>query len=77
MKLAERLRHTIADEAIAHPASTHGIVTVSIGVAVAAAAPGDRTTRALLARVDDALARAKARGRNRVETAAWPLAATG
>lgn len=77
MKLAERLRHAIADEAIAHPASTHGIVTVSIGVAVAAAAPGDRTTRALLARVDDALARAKARGRNRVETAAWPLAAAG
>lgn len=77
MKLAERLRHAIADEAMAHPASTHGIVTVSIGVAVAAAAPGDRTTRALLARVDDALARAKARGRNRVETAAWPLAAAG
>jgi len=77
MKLAERLRHAIADEAIPHPASTHGIVTVSIGVAVAAAAPGDRTTRALLARVDDALARAKARGRNRVETAVWPLAAAG
>ncbi len=77
MKLAERLRLAIADEAIAHPASTHSIVTVSIGVAVAAAAPGDRTTRALLARVDDALARAKARGRNRVETAAWPLAAAG
>ncbi len=77
MKLAERLRLAIADEAIAHPASSHGIVTVSIGVAVAAAAPGDRTTRALLARVDDALARAKARGRNRVETAAWPLAAAG
>ena len=77
MKLAERLRHAIADEAMPHPASTHGIVTVSIGVAVAAAAPGDRTTRALLARVDDALARAKARGRNRVETAVWPLAAAG
>ncbi len=74
INLAERLRGAIVDQAIPHDASHYGIVTVSIGVAVAVAAPGDRTARALLIRVDDALARAKAKGRNRVETAAWPLA---
>jgi len=66
---AERLRATVEELALTHPASGIApVVTISLGVAWANPAPsGD--WRAVLAAADAALYRAKQRGRNRVELA--------
>jgi diguanylate cyclase (GGDEF)-like protein len=67
---AERLRATIEELGLPHPASgVAQVVTISLGVAWAQPTPsGD--WRAVLAAADAALYRAKAGGRNRVEAAA-------
>jgi diguanylate cyclase (GGDEF)-like protein len=67
---AERLRATIEELGLTHPASgVAPVVTISLGVAWAHPAPsGD--WRAVLAAADAALYRAKEGGRNRVELAA-------
>jgi two-component system, cell cycle response regulator len=63
--VAERLRQAVANEPFAIRASDDRLpITVSIGVASAAAAGDDRDR--LLTRADDALYRAKADGRNRI-----------
>jgi len=67
---AEKLRATIEELALPHPASSvAAVVTISLGVAWAHPAPsGD--WREVLAAADAALYRAKERGRNRIEVAA-------
>lgn len=67
-KVAEKLRHTIADHRFEGP----GSITASFGVAQLA--PGE-DSRSLAQRVDEALYRAKALGRNRVES--WGAAEHG
>lgn len=64
-KVAEKLRHTIADHRFEGP----GSITASFGVAQLA--PGE-DARQLAQRVDEALYRAKALGRNRVEAQPAP-----
>jgi diguanylate cyclase (GGDEF)-like protein len=64
MLIAEKVRCAVAALAIVHEKSTHGIVTVSIGVA--SAMPADpQSASAMLRAADQALYRAKAAGRNR------------
>lgn len=68
-KVAERIRAAIAALAIPHARSSIGHVTVSLGVA--SADRGQQTrVEDLLASADQALYRAKSRGRNTVEAAA-------
>ena len=63
--LAERLRQAVSDLALAHEAQAGGIVTISLGVAVAE--PSSCTEAGtLLAAADDALYQAKRGGRDRV-----------
>lgn len=67
--LAQRLRAAVEALRVAHDGRPHG-VTVSVGIATwAPAGPGahDPGDDALLKRADEALYRAKAAGRNRVE----------
>jgi diguanylate cyclase (GGDEF)-like protein len=61
--LAEEVRATIAERAFVHE-GVHVAVTASVGVAT-----DERSPERLLKRADDALYRAKALGRNRVEFA--------
>jgi diguanylate cyclase (GGDEF)-like protein len=67
--IADRIRHEVVGLAIPHDASTVApVATVSIGVA--STTPGvEATAASLLAAADEALYRAKAKGRNRVELA--------
>lgn len=71
---AERVAHTLraAVEALAapHEGSPHGIITASLGVATASGRVGRNLTMpdGLLVGADGALYRAKAGGRNRVES---------
>ena len=64
LHVAERLLSAVHALAIEHPASPHGVVTVSIGVASAVA--GDQPAAELVAQADAALYEAKRRGRNQV-----------
>jgi two-component system, cell cycle response regulator len=61
--LAERLREVVEQLAIPHPASPHGIVTVSLGVADCR---GSEHPAEVVAAADRALYEAKAAGRNAV-----------
>lgn len=69
--LAERLRGAVQELGTVHPASGRE-VTASIGVATARRVRGS-DPEALLLAADQALYRAKAAGRNRVETGRLPL----
>jgi diguanylate cyclase (GGDEF)-like protein len=65
LAVAQRLSQCVKDLSLPHEASTHGIVTVSIGVATVA--PSESSAPAsLLAAAEDALRAAKTAGRNRV-----------
>ena len=64
---ADRMRESVAALKLHNPGSPLGVVTISVGVAVAL--PGQPLTReALIERADQALYRAKNSGRNRVCT---------
>jgi two-component system chemotaxis response regulator CheY len=62
-RVMERVRLEV--ERLAEPAEASGVVTVSIGVS--SLRPDDESPEAWLRRVDEALYKAKANGRNRVE----------
>jgi two-component system cell cycle response regulator len=64
-RAAERLRAVIVDLAVPHPEGEN----ISISIGVAALAGHEMAAAELLARADQALGRAKAKGRNRVEVA--------
>ena len=65
VRVAEACRHSLEHLGMSHPSPERRVVTMSIGVA--ANVPGeDDTLDTLLARADEALQAAKARGRNRV-----------
>jgi diguanylate cyclase (GGDEF)-like protein len=67
----ERLRHVIAELAIAHPSNTpHGVVTVSLGAVLMTSDDLAATDDEWLARADVALYEAKSGGRNRLVVAA-------
>ncbi len=68
-RIAERLRHAIADSTIALPAGGSTTVTASFGVATSSGGEDDDV---LLAIADEALFRAKRAGRNRVSVAPDP-----
>lgn len=74
LALAELLRGAVRALDMAHPASLHGAVTVSIGVATVRPEAGAAAIAPLLAAADGALYRAKAGGRDRVAAAAAPPA---
>jgi diguanylate cyclase (GGDEF)-like protein len=63
--LAECIRRDVEVLAMPHTGSPHGVVTVSLGVATAAAEELE-SVDALLSLADSALARAKEEGRNKV-----------
>lgn len=65
LRLAELVRHSVEALAMEHAPSTHGVVTISGGVAVAIP-DGSMAMESLLHNADEALYRAKAQGRNMV-----------
>lgn len=69
LQMAERLRAAIEDMHMPHEFTPPGVVTASIGVAVAGS-QGPASLEALIGQADAALYRAKQSGRNRVEMAA-------
>jgi diguanylate cyclase (GGDEF)-like protein len=69
VQVAELIRESVARRAMVHDHHSHGIVTVSIGVALSDA-PDVQSLAELIARADRALYRAKAEGRNAVSVAA-------
>lgn len=67
-RVGEKIREAVAALGLQHPVSPLGSLTISVGVAIDAPdAAGDH--EALIRRADEALYRAKALGRNRVEIA--------
>ncbi len=70
-ELAERLRRAVADE---HVATAAGPVSVTVSAGFAVGEPGTTAPEVLIEAADQALYRAKARGRNRVERAGGDLA---
>lgn len=67
VEVAERIRLAVRDAGIPHEDAPEGMLTVSIGVAVAAPSPGGSVDpRVAIAEADKALYRAKHRGRDRV-----------
>ncbi len=64
--VAEEIRAAVEDCRLVHAGSPHGLVTVSIGCSSQRLAP-DSTSNPLLQAADDALYRAKAADRNRIE----------
>ena len=69
LRLADDARAAVAALHMPHAVSSHGIVTVSIGVAFLTPLPG-QSSELLLRRADQALYNAKRSGRNRVTSAA-------
>ncbi|MTW20265.1 diguanylate cyclase [Allochromatium palmeri] len=67
LRVAERIREAVSGLGIWHPASSCGIVTISIGVAEEPGSTSDLDHESLIRRADEALYRAKELGRNRVE----------
>jgi two-component system, chemotaxis family, response regulator WspR len=68
LQLAEGCRGALDRLALPHPDASHGVVTMSVGVA--STVPGEHMTlEALLAQADEALYDAKRGGRNRVVAA--------
>ena len=67
--MAEMIRAEVQALAIPHAGSSTGMVTISVGVAVAHPGRDAATAGALLAAADAALYRAKSAGRNRIECA--------
>ncbi|MDM0085899.1 MULTISPECIES: diguanylate cyclase [unclassified Variovorax] len=65
LALAGEIQRAVEALGIPHPASTHGVVTVSIGIA-AMGQVHPRTPSSLVEAADAALYRAKDRGRNRI-----------
>ncbi|BCU07953.1 diguanylate cyclase [Allochromatium tepidum] len=72
LRVAERIRESVSGLGMWHPASPRGIVTISIGVAEEAGGNADPDHESLIRRADEALYRAKERGRNRVEAHGTP-----
>jgi diguanylate cyclase (GGDEF)-like protein len=68
--IAERMRESVAAEAMAHPGQPEGIVTISLGTARMKPAL-DATPTTLVAAADDALYEAKSRGRNCVRATSF------
>jgi two-component system, sensor histidine kinase LadS len=66
MSVAETIRARIEALCLPHTKSPMGVVTASVGVAVATA-DGTETVQALMATADKALYKAKTSGRNRAE----------
>jgi diguanylate cyclase (GGDEF)-like protein len=67
VSVAERLRHTVEELEIPHSAEApFEVITISAGVAAVAGHDG-KTADKLLNEADDALYKAKAAGKNRVE----------
>jgi diguanylate cyclase (GGDEF)-like protein len=66
MAVAERVRRAVADMLFPHAASSHGMVTISAGVAAMTPRRGDDTPAVLVEMADKALYAAKSQGRNRV-----------
>jgi diguanylate cyclase (GGDEF)-like protein len=73
LRVAERIREAVSGLGMWHPASPRGIVTISIGVAEEHASTQDPDHESLIRRADEALYRAKERGRNRVEVHGAPV----
>jgi diguanylate cyclase (GGDEF)-like protein len=71
LAIGEIIRQAVTGLQVVHPGSPFGVVTISIGVAVDDS--GSLDDQALIRRADQALYRAKAEGRNRVQ--AWCCAA--
>jgi diguanylate cyclase (GGDEF)-like protein/PAS domain S-box-containing protein len=69
VRLAEQARAKVAELALPHPKNSHGVVTVSVGVASYDPVKMDGP-EALLVAADEALYRAKSLGRNRIDRAA-------
>ncbi len=74
LSFAEEVRQAIAALEIPHPASSYGVLTVSVGVATAVAVE-QQGVSSLIAAADKALYAAKEAGRNRVSFA--PVLAVG
>lgn len=72
LRVAERIRESVSGLGMWHPASSRGIVTISIGVAEERGDGQDPDHESLIRRADEALYRAKERGRNRVEVHGSP-----
>jgi diguanylate cyclase (GGDEF)-like protein len=68
VRVAEHLRASIADLGLSNAAAPEGVITISAGVATSERGASDHEE--LIHRADEALYRAKALGRNRVEATA-------